>query len=53
MINAPEKMPAASSPAIARPTMSAVDEGAAPHISEPISKQVIASRKTSLMLKWV
>jgi hypothetical protein len=37
MISAPEKMPAHPTPAIARPTMRAVEVGATPQIRDPSS----------------
>jgi hypothetical protein len=51
--NAPLKIPAEPTPAIARPTISATDEGAAPHSALPISKMKIETRKTVLILKNV
>ncbi len=50
MIMAPEKMPEEPLPAIARPTMNAVEFGAAPHIADPISKTAMEERKTFLGL---
>jgi hypothetical protein len=41
---APEKIPAAPTPATARPIMRAVEFGATPQISEPISKMKRAMR---------
>jgi hypothetical protein len=41
---APEKIPAAPTPATARPMMSAVEFGATPQINEPISKMNRAIR---------
>jgi hypothetical protein len=41
----PEKMPAEPRPAMARPTMKAVELGAAPHIADPISKTIMLRRK--------
>ena len=41
---APEKMPAAPMPAIARPTINVTESGAIPQISEPSSKSEIAER---------
>jgi len=41
---APVNTPAAPSPAIARPTIKAVDVGATPQISDPISKIVRADK---------
>jgi hypothetical protein len=41
---APEKIPAAPTPATARPMMSAVELGATPQIKEPISKMNRAIR---------
>lgn len=38
MVKPPEKMPAAPEPAIARPAMSALLDGAVAHMSEPSSK---------------
>jgi hypothetical protein len=46
---APEKMPAAPIPATARPMMRAVEFGATPQMSEPISKMKSAMRYTHLM----
>lgn len=47
---APVNKPADPAPAIARPTIKAVDVGATPHISDPISKIDNAARKTILTL---
>ena len=44
MINAPAKMPAEPTPAIARPTIRALDVGAAPQIADPSSKRKMAIR---------
>jgi hypothetical protein len=49
MINVPERIPAQPTPAIARPIISTVEEGAAPQMAEPISKIAIALRYTHLM----
>lgn len=38
MMKLPEKIPADPTPAIARPTINATDEGATPHIRDPSSK---------------
>ena len=46
MTIAPEKAPALPIPAIARPMMKTVEEGAAPQMAEPISKRRMAKRKT-------
>jgi hypothetical protein len=51
MIKAPEKIPAHPNPAIARPTISAFESGAAPHIKEPSSNTPIAARKVHFKLK--
>ena len=51
MINAPEKIPAHPSPAIARPTISAFEVGAAPQIKDPSSKIPIAAKKVHFKLK--
>lgn len=48
---APLKIPAAPSPAIARPTISAVEVGAAPQIALPISKIKRPVKKTHLREK--
>lgn len=45
MTSAPEKIPPTPIPAIALPTMSAVLEGATPHIKEPSSKTPMAHKK--------
>lgn len=45
MIMTPEKMPAPPNPAIARPRMKAMEFGAAPHITEPISKTATVNKK--------
>jgi hypothetical protein len=45
MTVAPEKIPAEPIPAIARPTMKALELGAPPHRADPISKMRIATRK--------
>ena len=51
MVVAPVKIPAAPRPAIARPTMKDDEDGAAPHIADPISKISSARRKTHFTLK--
>lgn len=43
---APENMPADPIPAIARPTMKALEFGAPPQMADPTSKISIAIRKT-------
>jgi len=48
MVMAPVKMPELPNPLIARPTMSTVELGAAPHIAEPTSKKKIPERKVHL-----
>ncbi|KAL8789124.1 MAG: hypothetical protein Q9195_006990 [Heterodermia aff. obscurata] len=48
MIIAPFIMPAAPNPDTARPTMKALDVGAAPQSTEPISKMTIMLKKTHL-----
>lgn len=53
MIRAPENIPADPRPAIARPTIRASEVGAAPQTAEPISKIVIAIKKTHLIGKKV
>lgn len=53
IIRAPEKMPAEPMPATARPIIRAVEFGAAPQIAEPISKMVMAIKKTHLTGKKV
>ena len=45
---APFIMPAAPKPDIARPMMKAFDVGAAPHMTDPISKMKMMARKTRL-----
>jgi hypothetical protein len=45
----PENMPAAPMPAIARPTMNAVEFVALPHTAEPTSKIPTAVRNTVLV----
>jgi hypothetical protein len=50
-VNEPVFRPAAPSPAIARPTMRATDEGATPQIRLPISKRKRASKKVVFRLK--
>ncbi len=45
MSRQPEKMPAEPRPAMARPTMKAVELGAAPQMAEPVSKIIIERRK--------
>lgn len=47
---APEKIPAAPTPAIARPMIKAVEFGAMPQIKLPSSKIARAMRYTHLML---
>lgn len=42
----PPKIPAAPAPATARPAIKAPELGAAPHIADPISKNVMKARKT-------
>ena len=44
IIKLPVKTPALPSPAIALPTMRAIELGASPHISDPISKMPMAIR---------
>ena len=46
----PEKSEAEPRPAMARPMMKAIDEGAAPHRAEPTSKMRIDSMAISLVL---
>jgi len=41
-----KNVPADPNPAMARPTMSAVDVGAAPQMADPISNIATAMRKT-------
>ena len=48
MTSAPEKMPATPMPAMARPTMSTVLEGATAQIKEPNSKTKTAKRNAHL-----
>lgn len=48
MIMAPPNIPADPKPAIARPTMKAVDVGAAPHTTDPSSNRPMAAKKTHL-----
>ena len=50
MTIAPEKIPDEPVPATARPTMKAVELGAAPHNRDPTSKRQMAQRKTHLGL---
>ncbi len=50
-IKAPENIPAQPMPAIARPTIRALDVGAIPQTSDPSSKIPMALRKTVLMEK--
>jgi hypothetical protein len=45
MTIAPENIPATPIPAIARPTMRTVLDGATAQMREPISKNAIAARK--------
>jgi hypothetical protein len=49
MTVAPEKIPADPMPAMARPTMKALELGAPPHRAEPTSKMRIARRKMVLV----
>ena len=49
MTMAPEKMPPTPMPAIARPMMRAVLDGATAHMSEPNSKMPIAVKKVPLI----
>ena len=53
MTNAPEKIPAAPTPAMARPMINASEVGAAPHTVEPTSKMKMAVRNTHLTGKKV
>lgn len=53
IIRAPEKIPAEPMPATARPIIRAVELGAAPQIADPISKMVMAIKKTHLTGKKV
>lgn len=46
-------IPADPNPAMARPMMNDMLDGAAPHIAEPISNRTIDARKVPLMLKKV
>jgi hypothetical protein len=46
---APENIPADPIPAMARPMIKAVDDGAAPHRAEPPSKITIDTRKRSFV----
>lgn len=46
----PARIPAAPTPAIALPTMNAVDVGAAPQIAEPISNSAMLTSSASLTL---
>jgi hypothetical protein len=48
MINAPEKMPAPPTPAMALPAIKTAEELAAPQINEPISKMMMLTRKVYL-----
>jgi hypothetical protein len=48
---APEKSPAEPTPAMARPTIRAVDVGAIPQMKEPSSKMNRAVMKTHFKLK--
>lgn len=48
MTTLPDMSPEAPMPAMARPTMKAVEDGAAPQITEPTSKRSMAPRKTHL-----
>jgi len=50
---APEKIPAEPTPAIARPTINAADDGAAPQTADPTSKIKIDTKYTVLMEKKV
>lgn len=45
MIMTPEKMPAPPTPAIARPMIKAIEFGAAPQITEPISNRATVHKK--------
>ena len=45
MTMAPEKIPEEPEPAIARPTMKAVELGAAPQMIEPITKRAMEEIK--------
>lgn len=53
MINAPEKMPAPPTPAIALPAIKTEEELAAPQIKEPTSKMMMATRKVHLTEKML
>lgn len=50
MTTVPEYIEADARPAIARPTISATDVGAAPHTAEPTSKMTIEMRKMVFVL---
>lgn len=47
----PAITPAEPAPAIARPIMRALEDGAEPHTAEPISKRAIATRKI-VRVEW-
>jgi len=51
MMRAPEKMPAPPTPATARPAISAADDVAAAHTTEPSSKMAMADMKVHLTEK--
>jgi hypothetical protein len=50
-LTAPLEIPAAPTPAKARPTMKATELGAAPDTAEPASNRKTALKKVYLMLK--
>lgn len=53
MVYAPEPMPAAPTPAMARPTMRATLVGATPQMREPTSKMKMATRKLIFRGKYL
>lgn len=53
MVYAPDAIPAPPSPAMARPTMSAVELGATPQIRDPSSKMKMAIKKVVFSGKYL
>lgn len=53
IIRAPENIPEDPKPAMTRPIIIMIEDGAAPHINDPISKIRTATTKVHLMGKMV
>lgn len=52
-LTTPEKIPAAPTPAMARPTMKTTELGAAPQMADPTSNKMTVARKTVFTEKKV